>query len=576
MSITAALYSSFHGLRNTESKIAVTSQNVTNADRAGYTRKEIESQYLTTNAGTVPIRSTVETVNYNEFILKNLLEDTTIAVSNNTIAQYLTSYANDLGSIDGDNSLSAYIDDMINALSRLSITPEDISLKNQFVADANRVAIELNRLSDSVQDARLKIDQDIDRAIGEVNESLKVIDRLNFEIIRAETLGTTTADLIDLRHVELENLSQLIDYDYFIDSKNKLQIYTAGMPLLDSRPREIEFESVTALDKNTIYPAGFNPIDLNGTDITPFLSGGEIGGLLELRDGIMVEEQAKLDEFASVLATELNAIHSEGASIPPRPDMIGDIEGLGLGDLLGGTGNIRIDVLDSDGIVQNQANLNLASFTTIGDLVTGINTALGPDVTASLTTDGQLSLIANNPGEGLALGQGTSDFGGDNFSTNFGLNNIFNGTGADVIQVSDYLLNNGSYLSTSRLNTGTGIGDRAVNVGDASLTNELSTAFSTSYSYAAAGNFAAQNDSLNNYIDKIISDVAFRANNAKTDADITSNLMQQTKNTLQNLSGVNIDEEMAYLIDLEAKYEASATMLSVLQEMYDTLIAAVR
>jgi flagellar hook-associated protein 1 FlgK len=126
------------------------------------------------------------------------------------------------------------------------------------------------------------------------------------------------------------------------------------------------------------------------------------------------------------------------------------------------------------------------------------------------------------------------------------------------------------------LNTGTGIGDRAVNVGDASLTNELSTAFSTSYSYAAAGNFAAQNDSLNNYIDKIISDVAFRANNAKTDADITSNLMQQTKNTLQNLSGVNIDEEMAYLIDLEAKYEASATMLSVLQEMYDTLIAAVR
>jgi flagellar hook-associated protein FlgK len=33
---------------------------------------------------------------------------------------------------------------------------------------------------------------------------------------------------------------------------------------------------------------------------------------------------------------------------------------------------------------------------------------------------------------------------------------------------------------------------------------------------------------------------------------------------------------MANLIDLEAKYEASATMIATIQELFDTLIAAVR
>ena len=101
-------------------------------------------------------------------------------------------------------------------------------------------------------------------------------------------------------------------------------------------------------------------------------------------------------------------------------------------------------------------------------------------------------------------------------------------------------------------------------------------AFTSAYSFAAAGNFAAQSDSLTNYIDNLISDVAYRASNAETTASIAQSLMDQTKSTLENMSGVNIDEEMANLIDLEAKYEASATMIKTLQDMFDTLLGAVR
>ena len=578
MTISSALYSSFYGLRNAEGRINVVSQNVTNADKPGYTRKELESQYITTNAGTVPINSTIQTVDYNPFMLKTLVDDTSIANKNQVISAYLNSYADKIGSIDGDNSLSSYIDDMASAMDQLALTPEDTSLKNQVIASAERVANELNRLSTAAQEQRLKADNEIEKTVLQINSSLSILENINLEITEAQTLGRSTANLIDERNQELENLSSLIDVDYFINKDNKLNIYTAGRPLLDSSARLIEYTANTAIDKNTIYPAGFNSIDLDGFDITAGIRGGELAGLIESRDSYMVEEQSKLDEFASVLSTQMNALLNEGASVPGRPTIVGELSGLTPATALGATGIIRISTTDNNSIVQDTVDLNLIGSATVADLINNINTTLNPNVTASLTTDGQLQIVANNAGEGIIFNQRTSSFpSGENFSTFFGLNNMFNGTGADDIEVSQYLIDNGDFLSTSRPdNTAGFVGRKAVNIGDSSLTREMHDAFTNRYSFNAAGNFAAQSENINNYIQKIISDVAYRGSNAESNSNVTKTLMDQTKTALQNLSGVNIDEEMANLIDLEAKYEASATMIKTLQEMFDTLLSAVR
>ena len=45
---------------------------------------------------------------------------------------------------------------------------------------------------------------------------------------------------------------------------------------------------------------------------------------------------------------------------------------------------------------------------------------------------------------------------------------------------------------------------------------------------------------------------------------------------MSNQTGVNIDEEMALLLQLEQSYEASARMISTIDEMMRTLIAMVR
>jgi flagellar hook-associated protein FlgK len=59
MSLGFALDVTMRGLLNTSSRVQLVSQNITNADKPGYTRKEGTSTFVTTNGGSVPVRLNV-------------------------------------------------------------------------------------------------------------------------------------------------------------------------------------------------------------------------------------------------------------------------------------------------------------------------------------------------------------------------------------------------------------------------------------------------------------------------------------------------------------------------------------
>lgn len=58
-------------------------------------------------------------------------------------------------------------------------------------------------------------------------------------------------------------------------------------------------------------------------------------------------------------------------------------------------------------------------------------------------------------------------------------------------------------------------------------------------------------------------------------ADSKTALYERLEGALQSATGVNIDEEMAILIDLEQSYEASARIIRAVDEMLEVLLAAV-
>ena len=63
---------------------------------------------------------------------------------------------------------------------------------------------------------------------------------------------------------------------------------------------------------------------------------------------------------------------------------------------------------------------------------------------------------------------------------------------------------------------------------------------------------------------------------ASTAADAKEALANRTSEALSNATGVNVDTEMSLLLDLEHTYQASARILTSVNQMLDALMAAVR
>jgi flagellar hook-associated protein 1 FlgK len=62
---------------------------------------------------------------------------------------------------------------------------------------------------------------------------------------------------------------------------------------------------------------------------------------------------------------------------------------------------------------------------------------------------------------------------------------------------------------------------------------------------------------------------------ASNEADYQTALLQRTSSALSKATGVNLDEEMTILLDLERSYQASTKLISTIDEMFGALLAAV-
>jgi len=71
-------------------------------------------------------------------------------------------------------------------------------------------------------------------------------------------------------------------------------------------------------------------------------------------------------------------------------------------------------------------------------------------------------------------------------------------------------------------------------------------------------------------------EVGSRAGTARRDLEASEVLLAQSQGLQQSVSGVNLDEEAASLIEFEQAYNASAQVISIARSIFDTLISAVR
>lgn len=73
---------------------------------------------------------------------------------------------------------------------------------------------------------------------------------------------------------------------------------------------------------------------------------------------------------------------------------------------------------------------------------------------------------------------------------------------------------------------------------------------------------------------KLVEEVGTKSSLAKINAEASGSLLQQSQSMRDNISGVNLDEEAADLIKFQQIYGANAQVISVVRELFDTLLNA--
>ncbi len=316
MSLNVASSIANSALSASQSQLSVTAANIANADTDGYTRKVATVEASTTNGVGTGVTVTGLTSKVSRLLIADLADTTTSASAATVTADYLDQLQAAMGSTtdsdDTGTSLANRIASLETALTELVNTPESSTLADTAVTELEDLTAQLRSTCSSVQSLRKSADSAIGDAVDTANDAISTIDSLNDQILAASARGESTADLEDERNQALVSLAEQLDVTSFISSDGTMKVYTdSGQILVGESAHYLEFETASIVTADTSYDGGtgtLSGVTVDGNDITEDIDSGAIGALLTLRDETLTETQDALDELATALISELNAV----------------------------------------------------------------------------------------------------------------------------------------------------------------------------------------------------------------------------------------------------------------------------
>ncbi|WP_315745374.1 MULTISPECIES: flagellar hook-associated protein FlgK [unclassified Bradyrhizobium] len=583
MSLDVARLIAFSGIMATETQISVASSNISNADTAGYTKKTADQTTSVTGGVGTGVTITGISSSVDKLLLKSLIAATSDLGSADTTNNYMTQLeqlfgsASSSGTSTSGTSVANSLASLESALSSLASSPSSVSLQSAVVSALDDVASQLRDTSQGIQTLRSNADQDIGSSVTSINSDLKQIADLNVQIRKMGAAGQSTADLEDQRNSALKDLSSYMNVSYYTASNGDLQVYTSsGRALVDSSAHTLSYSTSANVTASTSYGSGgFSGITVDGVDITSQITSGKIGALITLRDQTLPAEQSQLDQLATQLKSTLNAI-TNGASAVPAPTSLTGTASVTSTDALSATGSVRIAVSDQSGNLVSYQDLDLSSYSTVGDLVTALNGISG--VSASIDSSGHLVIGSTTSGDGVAINDMTSSVSGVGFSDYFGMNDLVTGTGASDFAVRSSILSGSSGLPTDTLDGSATLmtGSQVLTSGSATVINSIYSALTGSRSFSAAGGLSASTGSFANYAAAIVANVASKASQASSAYTAKTTAQSTYASSLSSETGVNIDEETARISALQNKYAAASQLISAVNSMFSSLITAMQ
>ena len=283
----------------------VTGHNIANANTPGYSRRVVDfasvapSTRLSAGDGVE-----VEGIRAqrDRLIDRRLQFETTGAELHATIAEGIGSIESAVAT--GPGSVDTRINQFFDSWSRLTARPTDAVARQDVILSGEAVAAAFSTTVGRLEDLGRDTDQRVVATVHEINELTNRIAQLNVSL--AANGGVAGLQAQDEQQQLVGQLAALTNIQVVTRPDGGVDIDGVGGRAL------VIGNSAYTLGTDVSGLSGYHTVTLGGDDITASLTGGRLGGLLEVRDTLLPGYVAMLDDQASSLATAINAAHAAG------------------------------------------------------------------------------------------------------------------------------------------------------------------------------------------------------------------------------------------------------------------------
>lgn len=306
--LTTSLLTGLQALETSQAALDATSNNIANANTAGYTREVAQTSENAESLSGGEVTGGGVTLDGLQSVRDELLnmqiQQQTSEQSSASTASSLLSQIQEVFTSNGED-IATELSSFSASLAQLSANPSVASVQQAVVTSGQDLADSFNTVADALTSAQQDADQQVTSTVAQINSLSSQIAQLNAQLTPTVMSTQNGGTIEDQRDQLVQQLSQLTGITVSQSSEGEVITTANGSPLVMGG-QSYNLQTTTGSD-------GFQQVlDSNGNNITSSIQGGQLGGAIQIRDQVVPGYLNTINTLATQFGDAFNAAQEEG------------------------------------------------------------------------------------------------------------------------------------------------------------------------------------------------------------------------------------------------------------------------